>query len=349
LKSKHENYLTFGRGFAIILVISTHFLQNFEINNLYFLYIIRIFPFGVQLFFVISAISLIISSDNRKEKNYKFYLRRFFRIAPMYYLAIFFYNYNNTNINITHILSNIFFLHGFYTPANNSVVPGGWSIATEMTFYLIFPFLLTYCNNKSLIRLLITLFIFTLTYWIFEKFIWLRGLGIIIGPILGNTFSQFVVFFLTILLFSKKKFFFNNKINIIILIILLIINIISINNITNFKILNFHITKLIFLTLFCYVFLMFIKNLKIIKKNNFICKLGECSYSMYIFHFYTINEIIKFSKNLKIDSTILIENNLLLILLLLIIWITYLIAWITTNTIEKYGIKIGKKIIELNL
>lgn len=33
------------------------------------------------------------------------------------------------------------FLHGFHPETINSVVPGGWSIAVEMTFYLVFPLL----------------------------------------------------------------------------------------------------------------------------------------------------------------------------------------------------------------
>jgi exopolysaccharide production protein ExoZ len=34
------------------------------------------------------------------------------------------------------------FLHGFWPDSINSVVPGDWSIAAEMTFYLVFPFVI---------------------------------------------------------------------------------------------------------------------------------------------------------------------------------------------------------------
>ena len=41
--------------------------------------------------------------------------------------------------NVYDNLSTAFFLHGLHPEAINSVIPGGWSIAVEMTFYLFFP------------------------------------------------------------------------------------------------------------------------------------------------------------------------------------------------------------------
>jgi peptidoglycan/LPS O-acetylase OafA/YrhL len=40
---------------------------------------------------------------------------------------------------LKNILLNLFFLHGLYPHANNNVVPGGWSIGTEILFYVMFP------------------------------------------------------------------------------------------------------------------------------------------------------------------------------------------------------------------
>jgi peptidoglycan/LPS O-acetylase OafA/YrhL len=112
---------------------------------------------GVQLFFVASAITLCLSVAQRAERHpvLSFYIRRYFRIAPLYYLGIIFYaiysipfNYlhgyglhADSAYNLPNISANAFFVHGFYAPANNTVVPGGWSIATEMSFYACFPLL----------------------------------------------------------------------------------------------------------------------------------------------------------------------------------------------------------------
>jgi peptidoglycan/LPS O-acetylase OafA/YrhL len=38
-------------------------------------------------------------------------------------------------------------LHGLFPQANNSVVPGGWSIGTEVLFYLSFPFLFWWLDS----------------------------------------------------------------------------------------------------------------------------------------------------------------------------------------------------------
>jgi peptidoglycan/LPS O-acetylase OafA/YrhL len=43
---------------------------------------------GVQLFFVASAMTLCMSWHSRNDGALPFYIRRFFRIAPMYYLSI---------------------------------------------------------------------------------------------------------------------------------------------------------------------------------------------------------------------------------------------------------------------
>lgn len=52
-----------------------------------------------------------------------------------------------TAINIA---ANILFIHGFYPPAHDSIVPGGWSIGTEMAFYLIFPALIAVFQRLNL-------------------------------------------------------------------------------------------------------------------------------------------------------------------------------------------------------
>src|SRR5262249_22075965 len=40
------------------------------------------------------------------------------------------------------VILTALFLHGFWPDSINSVVPGDWSIAAEMTFYLVFPFVI---------------------------------------------------------------------------------------------------------------------------------------------------------------------------------------------------------------
>src|SRR5258708_25316079 len=78
----------------------------------------------------------------------KFYIRRFFRIAPPFWLAIIGYLILDSKasllgvqsgIGLRHIAMTSTFLHSFWPDTINKVVPGGWSIAIELTFYAVFP------------------------------------------------------------------------------------------------------------------------------------------------------------------------------------------------------------------
>jgi peptidoglycan/LPS O-acetylase OafA/YrhL len=81
-----------------------------------------------------------------------FFIRRFFRIAPMFWIAIAGYLlldagvvpfWKNQGTVTPIVILTALFAHGWLPQTINSVVPGGWSIADEMTFYLIFPLLIT--------------------------------------------------------------------------------------------------------------------------------------------------------------------------------------------------------------
>jgi len=342
LNKKYQNYLTFGRGIAIFAVISGHFLQSQQIE-LYSNYFI-IFAFGVPLFFIISAISLTISFENRKESKLKFYIRRFFRIAPMYYFAIIIYNYNNPNLQIFSLISNIFFVHGFYPLGNNNVVPGGWSIATEMTFYVIFPFILPFIKKTNYINIIIIIFVYFIFYYTLEKII-IISKNLEFASILSNTVAPLIIFYLS-LFFFIKKIFSNKKISIILMISCFLIYFLSNNNLINLKIINFQMTRLLFLSTGLFLLLIIIKDLKFTNSKNFIFYLGKYSYSMYIFHFLIFRIVVNVENITFVNNIIINEQIALIIIFIFALLLTFLIALISTNTIEKYGIKLGKKIVK---
>ncbi|HEU0045856.1 acyltransferase [Sphingomonas sp.] len=144
------------RGLAVLLVIWVHHSQAFDA-----LAPIRFAAsygqMGVQLFFVASAFTLCRSAQLRSGERHatrNFYLRRIFRIAPLYWCAILGYGLldaarratgravGDSSYTAANVLLNFLFVHGLSSAAYNSVVPGGWSISTEMMFYALFPALL---------------------------------------------------------------------------------------------------------------------------------------------------------------------------------------------------------------
>ncbi|MCK6457745.1 MAG: acyltransferase [Phycisphaerae bacterium] len=108
---------------------------------------------GVQLFYVISAFTLFASmsarSRNERRPVLNYFLRRFFRIAPLFYVAavicLVIWGWGPRyhapyGVSAQHVVATFAFLHGWHPHTINSVVEGGWSIGIEMSFYLLLPY-----------------------------------------------------------------------------------------------------------------------------------------------------------------------------------------------------------------
>lgn len=146
------------RGIAILMVIAVHASHGLKESTSFLSMAFGFGGYGVQLFFVASAMTLCMSL----ERSYgnagwlaHYAVRRFFRIAPMYYTGIviyFLWSFAKNHIQhgiagplpqytAPNILANLFFIHGFVPEAYNDIVPGGWSIGAEVAFYVLFPVL----------------------------------------------------------------------------------------------------------------------------------------------------------------------------------------------------------------
>ena len=149
-------YVDAMRGWAILMVIAVHQAIPFDALWWPVKAVAAFGQMGVQMFFVASAFTLCNSADARKEEPNAvigFFIRRIFRIAPMYYVGIALFwtlsigrkmvlhNYadDGFHYSLWPIVANAAFIHGFVPSAFNSVVVGGWSIGTEFAFYAAFP------------------------------------------------------------------------------------------------------------------------------------------------------------------------------------------------------------------
>lgn len=131
------------RGFAALAVVLFHLIHLGGIKpSGAFEFIGRDFGFSVHLFFIISAYSLMYSTEptiNRPHWLSEYFIKRFFRIAPLFYcmialqLARQIVSTGGIVNDFKSILLEMTFSFGF-VPFSDFVW-GGWSVGVEMIFY----------------------------------------------------------------------------------------------------------------------------------------------------------------------------------------------------------------------
>lgn len=384
---KKLEYIDLLRGIAILLVVSVHtsfyiwYDNNQHRTEFLDLLLASLFyagQYGVILFFLVSSITLSISMENRKESNYNFYIRRFFRIAPLYYFGIILYFIFRLIVdshrsgefilvpdgyNVEKILQNIFFLHGFFSNNFNFVVPGGWSISTEMYFYTIFPILFLFQKNFSLkifiiISLLISFFAFLIQY--FDESHVLKADGRIFNFAYSTIVNQISIFLIGIICFKliQKKFLINSTF-LFFGLIFLILSIYYINfprlesfGISFFKYLHINtgyngFFYPIFFALGAVPFIVKLSNIK--NFSSFISKkiivIGKYSYCIYILHFMIL-EILSSILRKTLFKYLELTHLRFLVLFFMCVIICFFFSKLLNILIEKPGINLGKKFIK---
>jgi len=291
----------FLRGLAILGVVIVHIPQRSGIS------IVDHFAgfgrFGVQLFFLVSACTMCHMWKLREGESSpisNFYIRRFFRIAPLFWLAIPLYVLVDTanknylrpeNIGKLEVFLTATFFHGFWPTSINSVVPGGWSIAVEMTFYALFPALILKIKDKAI------------SYLVLAVFIW--GFNVLIFRDLASSF--FVNYQSGISTTVVKDFLYFNFINQAPIFLLGCYIYFSLSN-------KFHTLEVVlfiswfafgaslrfwdidgfgflfaYLILGLFVFICLKENVR----SELVEKLGANSYAIYLIHFLVINSLIE--------------------------------------------------------
>lgn len=153
------DFLDALRCFAMIYVAISHLIVIPEPNLLVPASIKPLFVnggvAGVSLFFVLSAFSLSYSMNARSGEmllTKRFYIRRFFRIAPLFYLMMLLYWIRDAaGFNVLHPLSEVLInaslLFNFVPAYIGGFVWASWTIGVIVLFYLIFPLIHRYIRN----------------------------------------------------------------------------------------------------------------------------------------------------------------------------------------------------------
>ena len=359
-------YIDSMRGIAILMVILVHTSNALIVDSGVLSTLSKYGQMGVQLFFVASAFTLCLSFSKRKDEHapiLAFYIRRFFRIAPMYYLGIAGYCILRTLINYVNsgeiivpdqytpinIMANALFFHGVYEPANNNIVPGGWSIGTEVLFYLIFPLLMLvlYKRLKGKLALILS---FPIVVFV--------ALALVINSLPVSTvennsfiyysiFLQFPVFAIGITLFflleSYEALLLRMSVSFIAL-LFIIFSTLSIYVGWESQIENAFIF-VPFLSAISFFFLVELFR-RIDKLNlNILIRVGQRSYSMYLIHFFFAYHVTGILNKHILSQFFSIEFSLLLTYLFSAC-ASYIIAGYTYKFIEVYFIKLGSSMIK---
>lgn len=102
---------------------------------------------GVDIFFVISGFVVTIAAFRELKAEptaprFAFFVRRFARIAPLYFLsmAVYLLTVNSDPVMGSdawlQISSHLFFVHNFFTSTTGAINPPTWTIGTEMQLYI---------------------------------------------------------------------------------------------------------------------------------------------------------------------------------------------------------------------
>lgn len=327
-----ENKRIFGldilRTIAIILVLLAHTIHVIGNEN-----IIKTISFisaviGVELFFVLSGYligTILLKMHNQDSvTNFQsikiFWIRRWFRTLPNYYLALigfailFYWSSKEFIFSTTYGLSFILFLQNFFTLEFTNYFFGvSWSLVVEEWFYLLFLLFLFFTqfispNKKKsfllvsflfiLIPLLIKIFLANSNYIIEWDAGYRKIAPIRLDAIGFGVLTAFIKYYYENFFESKRK---------MLLIFGLLLFVILVICCYNFQILNYDFAKgkqlndpgffmktffFTFLSLSISMILPFLSCLKVKNTSNYFYRINYMislsSYSIYLTHVFYI-------------------------------------------------------------
>ena len=162
---------------------------------------------GVELFFVLSAFSLLYSNQKNVRSGdtswiLNYIIKRFFRIAPLFYAMLIVHCFLilyvfNGKLDIQRIIMSVLFIFNFAPKEAEGIVWASWSIGVEMVFYAFLPLIMV--SVRSLRSAVVLWFVAVLASYIFRRvleadsgippgsahYAFMSQLGVFCGGILG--------------------------------------------------------------------------------------------------------------------------------------------------------------------
>ncbi len=325
---------------------------------------------AVDVFMIISGYLMMHQTCRRIEKEpmtihtnwYKFWIRRFFRIAPAYYLSLVlavvlgnlfldgYYQLQNMNLEkwsnttiydpskIEYTISNIFlhltFLFGLDPQASFSTFLPDWSLSLEMQFYFIFPFLFLLLKQYNPIYMIILIGVLGIvSTWFISQYVYFYEPSLLVFKV------QY--FLVGIILYDLLHVKHSLKTKVVYLFVSLVLLLIE-SRFTSFSVM------IIFLFMWYFGYLEHQnKSHEMVKKvfdNSIIRFMSKSAYSVYLFHGF----FIAFAGLIISEIDILKYSSLFIhtvFIWFFVVLMVYPFSYIVYTFVEKRGMEYGKKII----
>jgi peptidoglycan/LPS O-acetylase OafA/YrhL len=327
------------RGIAISLVVIFHVQLHFSAPGL--IGKIALLGYnGVQLFFIVSGVTMCYMWALRKNESWearKFLIRRLCRIAPPFWFAMAFYMLwrtlgvsNLAPADARDVLLTALLLHGFSAHAINLVVPGGWSIAAEAGFYVVFPLLVTRITTASR-KLWAALAIYMICTAF--AFVCARGFEIDDTVIYYSLLTQLPIFVVAMalfdMLFSQPK----PRIAVVAAVLGLWVLVALVGR---------HLGLPTRAGLWAEIVAMLLFTAGVLRRYEWrvFAFLGRISFSGYLFHFAVIDILALWLPNARTLAGFLLGLGATSVA-------TIAVAWLSARTIEAWSIALGRALVRL--
>lgn len=308
----NRNYgLDVLRSIAVLGVLTSHSLLILHISSsVSFLGLL-----GVELFFILSGfligrilIKLLNECRNLppKQKIIKlryFWIRRWFRTLPMYYLMLIvniliwiYYNGIENLQQLNFIWKNFIFLQNYDQIASFFIFPESWSLSVEEWFYIVVPIVLlvlSITKQKAYKHILLIIIITFVARWLYVDFygaeniaydynirrnIFLRMDSLAIGILIAYLYMESPTIFFKL---ATVKSFIAGLMGIVIVIAYMKrITVLPAEYWGNMYKIAFPCISVSFGLILCYMY-----NLKVKHKFGGVIWLSKISYSVYLIHY----------------------------------------------------------------
>ncbi|HTL47106.1 MAG TPA: acyltransferase [Verrucomicrobiae bacterium] len=187
---KRFEYIDALRGIAMLCVVLSHaagaVLAYTSFGAAEFTILRNLGAMGFRLFFVISSFCIFYTLERHTREERRpvrnFFIRRFFRIAPVFWFGIVLYTgifgwtgprWGPEHPELWHYPLFVFFLCLLHPQTHTTVVPGGWSVSAEMLFYTTLPFLFKFIRNLATAACFCVFCVFMLTWatWMLRPYV----------------------------------------------------------------------------------------------------------------------------------------------------------------------------------